>query len=256
MIAINSFKNYVDFLAAKHQSGASYTPDEFNNVVPIRVNDVVRRYYGLPEEYMPMHPQPRITYEVTQYVTDFMRTFKVPASLPLNSIGRATIPDDYRHVSSIRYKTAVVTPVDITQGQDDDCCDDTIQGVPRETEVQYREVDVDVIKDSEVGYYLNSSIVYPTKEHPKCCFYDKYIQVYPTNLNEILFTYLRYPIKPVWNYTIVDGMAVYDPTGSVDIELPEECMTEMAVTFLSSVGIHIREEGLIQYANFVKEKGN
>jgi len=162
------------------------------------------------------------------------------------------IPDDYRHKSSIRVKAPVVKAIDVTAG---DCCDDTIQGVSHETEVEYREVDVKVVKDDEIGYYLNSEIVYPEASHPICCFYDTYLQVYPTDLKEILFTYIRYPKRAIWNYTIANGVAVYDPVGSVDIELPEESMTEIAVTFLSSVGIHIRDGDLIQYSNFVKQKG-
>lgn len=253
-VSIDRFKQYVDFLAAKHQSGASYTPEEFNTVVPISVNDIVRKYYGLSEEYKPGMPMPQVSYEITQLVTDYIGHLKVPADLTIDDNGRMTKPADYLHKSSVRFKKPFVKPVELTY-PDDDCCDDTIQGNPTTTEVQYSEVEVRVVKDGELGYYLGSEIRYPDKEQPICCFYDSWIQFYPHDLKQATLTYLRYPLRSMWNYTVSNGVAVYNPTGSVDIELPEACMTECAVTFLNRLGIHIREEQLIQYANYVKNTG-
>jgi len=254
MINIDLFKQYVDFLAAKHQSGASYTPDEFNNVVPIAVNDIVRKYYGLSEEYKAGAPMPQVSYEITQLVTDYIGHLKVLSELTIDSNGRMTKPSDYLHKSSVRFKKPYVNAVELID-TDNDCCDDTIQGNPSTTEIVYSEVEVRAVKDAEIGYYLDSKIRYPDKEQPICCFYDSYIQFYPHDLKQATLTYLRYPTRSMWNYTVVDGYPVYTPTGSIDIELPEACMTECAVTFLTRLGIHIREEGLVQWSNYVKDTG-
>lgn len=83
-------------------------------------------------------------------------------------------------------------------------------------------------------------------------FFDTYLQFYPADVGRVEFTYLRKPIDPVWNFTVVNGRPVYDPTTSVDLEAPDEAVDEIAMIALSLFGINIRDQELISFSEAQK----
>lgn len=274
-ININTFYQYVNWLAAKNISGGNITPNIFNIATPICVNQIVRKYYGVPEQYQPGMPMPAVAYEITQLVTDYMSQLKNEVILSVDSFGRATKPADYLHKSSLSVSWVEVLPVTgVDTAEEGECCrcrnscnscscdeGPTLQTTKKKLyksalDVQW--VPVTVVSDQERWAYLQSSLRKPTKEYPICTFLGSdIIQFYPENIVTAYLVYLRYPVKPVWAFTLdpFDSFPVYDPVNSVDIELPEICIDELAVTLLNRVGISIREGGLSQWANFVKSSG-
>lgn len=274
-ININTFYEYTNWLAAKHISGGNITPADFNLFVPISVNQIVRKYYGIPEQYQPGMPLPSVAYEITQLVTDYLSQLKTEVILPVDAAGRATKPSDYLHKSSVSASWVEVLPA---TGADDavegiccscrnscDCCScsggPTLQTTVKKKNANVLDIQwvpVTVVSDNERWAYLQSSLRKPTKEYPICTFIgNDQIQFYPQNIASAYLVYLRYPIKPVWGFTLdpIDAFPVYDPLTSVNIELPEICADELAVTLLNRVGISIREGGLTQWANYVKTSG-
>lgn len=273
-INIDTFYQYVNWLAAKNISGGNIPPDIFNIAVPVCVNQMVRKYYGVPEQYQPGMPMPKVSYEITQLVTDYISQLKKEKILTVSNTGQATRPSDYLHKSSLSVSWVEVIPF---TGEDDavegecckchkshDCCscDDTptLQTTKKKKaksmlDVQW--VPVTVVSDNERWAYLQSSLRRPTKEYPICTFLGAdIIQFYPQNIKSAHLTYIRYPETPIWGNNLdPDGFPVYDPATSVDIEFPEICADEMAVTLLNRVGISIREPGLTDWANFNKQTG-
>ena len=55
MINVNEVKEYAEFLAKKWQSGGSLAPNEFNLLLPNIQRDIIRKYYGVPEELSLIH---------------------------------------------------------------------------------------------------------------------------------------------------------------------------------------------------------
>ena len=259
-INIDKFYQYVNWLAAKDISGGNIPPDMFNIAVPICVNQMVRKYYGIPEQYRPGMPMPQVSYEITQLVTDYMSQLKVSKVLNVDKSGVAIKPSDYLHKSSVGASWVEVQPYTVGDLLDEDPCTDTVPTTVAKAKKSVLDVNwvpVTVVSDNEKYAYLQSSLRKPSKEYPICTFVgeDK-IQFYPQNIRSVWFTYLRYPKTAKWNYTIgTDGLPVYNPTGSVDIELPQMCFDEMAVTVLNRVGISIREGDLSQWANITKNAG-
>ena len=260
-INIDAFYKYVNWLAAKNVSGGNIPPDMFNIAVPICVNKVVRKYYGVPEQYQPQMPSPSISYEITQLVTDYISQLKKSVVLSVDDSGQASKPEDYLHKSSIGVSWTEVMPA-TDNPADGDCCNDipTVQQTKKQASkksIIISWIPVTVVTDAEQWGWRQSSLREPTKEYPICSFVgnDK-IQFYPQDIKSAYFTYLRYPNTCKWGYTIdLDGFPVYDSATSVDIELPEICADEMAVTVLDRVGISIREAGLSQWAKFTKQSG-
>ena len=262
-ININTLKQYVEYLAAKDISGGYLPPAEFNTVVPILVNKIVRKYYGLPEEYQPGNPQPRIAYEITQLVTDYISQLKVPKYLNVNSAGQAVRPEDYMHLSSLSVTWATLVDEPEVEIIDGNCC--SVDGLKTQQKAKAdREKKaysltwnpVTIVPEKDRWAWLTSSLRRPTKQFPISTFLgNDIIQFYPTSISAANLTYLRYPLTAVWGFTNINGIPTYNAGTSVNVELPDICMDELAVTVLERLGIAIREKGLIDFSRYIKQTG-
>lgn len=248
---VNKFRNFVLYLARKAQSGSNPTPSQFNISMERAYISFVMGRYGNPQEYQIGQPIPRIAWQMTQKISDDLRFLLTKKQFAINTDGQLTVPDGttkdintqiapkYLHASSLRFNHVI----------------------SKNGRFVSKEVDIDILRDSEIGGVLSSSINDPTTRYPVCAFYDTYIQFYPKTLQKVIFTYLRTPTVPNWGYTLdSNNRPVYAVTGgvngdSVDIEAPDDCQNEIAMRTLEFLGISIREPMVIQYANQMsKEK--
>jgi hypothetical protein len=62
-----------------------------------------------------------------------------------------------------------------------------------------------------------------------------------------MLDYYRTPQKPVWNYSIVNNVAVYNPVGSVDFDFNEFALKRVADAYISIIAQNIKDQGLMQY---------
>lgn len=227
-MTIDTAYEFVKDLANKEQKG--FIPSAtFNRYAERAQMEVFMQRYGNPREYQPGRPIPRITYSSTQKIHDDLRPFIRKIVLHLDRLGRASYPEDYIHLSSIRYTV-------------------TKNG-------RHEQVAVKVTPDDRLAYRLSSRLVAPTKEYPICAMFDHYIQFYPENLVGINFTYLRQPMVPKWAFTIVNNREVYDAGNSLDWEFRDQVHNEICMKILSYIGIHLREGDLLQYAELKNQQG-
>lgn len=234
MVNINELYKTVQFFANKEQSGF-IKPSEFNLLADRAQMEMFMKKFGNPEAVAgPMQPYPKYSYQETQKITDDLRPFIKRISLSPN-MGQIEYPDDYVHFSSLR--TVQYIPIAGTSNM-----------MPRQVEVQ-------AVDDSELGYMIGSSIVFPEPDYPIVAFYDNYMQLYPIDVEEAVFTYLRRPVKPLWAFTLVNNRPVYDEANSVNIEFPDETLNELCMKILSYVGINLREPQLVQYSENNKNVG-
>jgi hypothetical protein len=261
MIGINEVKQYTEFLAKKWQSGAVMTPDQFNLTIPNVVRSMVRKYYGLPEQYQINNPSPAIAMDNTQLVVDYLSAIKTTATLTVTAQGYATLPSDYIHKSTARYLMLVTEKNNPVVAEDEDCdCDEdnvTVQGpVPAKniTKTKYRPIRF--LTDDQFDAEKQSAIREPSMKYPIARIKGLEIEVAPIDLGKIELTYVRYPKKPFWNYTVNQGIATYSPTGSQNIEMPEICAEEIVYMCLNRLGISIREPMLIQWAERNRQMGS
>lgn len=81
-------------------------------------------------------------------------------------------------------------------------------------------------------------------------------QLYPKIGYTGTVTYFRRPIKPVFGYTVQGGrVIVYDPATSIQLEWPENWHNVLLMKSLSSIGINIGEQDILQYAE-LKNQSN
>jgi hypothetical protein len=234
MVNIDELYRTVQFFANKEQSGF-ITPSEFNLLADRAQMEMFMKKFGNPEAVVgPMQPYPKYSYQETQKITDDLRPFVKRINLNLN-FGQLQYPEDYVHFASLM----AVRFVNIAG---------TSNSIPRHIEIQ-------AVDESELGYMLGSDIVYPEPDYPVVAFYDNYMQVYPIETSNVIFTYLRRPVKPLWAFDIVNNRPVYNDANSVDIEFPDETLNEIAMKILSYVGINLREPSLMQYSETQKNAG-
>jgi hypothetical protein len=203
--------------------------------------DFFKQRYGLPQEYQPGMPLPKMSYEITQKITDDLRDLKVRmgqdvATMAIATNGRATIPTDYIHFSSARYN----------QITDNTC--GNLATRPRA---------IEHLSDAQIGDRLGDSIKMPTLKNPVFVTYAGYFQFYPKTVSNVEFTYLRMPKTPVYGY-VADNTTdddTYDETTSVHFEYPEDCFNDIVSMCLGYIGINLRSSELLQYAEMQKEKG-
>jgi hypothetical protein len=261
MININNFKQFVDTVSNKNGKG-TIPPVRFNSIVRQALWEWTSKQYGNEEEYQPGRPVPRYAYEMTTKIIDNLRHLKVTAPLSPNSEGKITVPDGttkdktgtklgkYLHFSSLRVVYKVYSG-----DKDSNICGYSPNNTETRPVITY-EKNVNLVRDDEVATYLDSSIRMPTVEFPICTLFGEYIQIYPKKgIQDVFLTYLREPQTPVWGYIISNERPVYDSSSSIDIDAPEESFNKIAMGVLALLGISIREEQLIQYAEMNKIKG-
>lgn len=257
MISINTLKSFVEYLAAKDASGGFIPPDKWNEMVPILVNKIVRKYIGIPEQYAPGQPMPAIAMDVTDVVSEYIEQLRteVPYSVPTN--GRIIRPSDFLKKSSAIVSSMTKQEIDDSGLDYYTCCEGTMMPGLAKKQAKYIQSwrPVTWVTDQERSTWENSAYRKPTLQFPVACMIGSEIEFRPFNINSVFLVYIRYPKKPVWGYTIVQGTPIYDAATSVNIELPEICADELAVTILERIGIVIREPGVTDWARYVKNSG-
>lgn len=212
-------------IANKAQTG-NLTPSDFNSLMPRAFQQWVYKTYDDMTDGR--------GWQSNQSVTDDLRFLLVRNKvMQVASDGSLYVPSNYLHLSSINYNYST-----LYKGN-------TITKLKP----------VDIVRDNERSAFTNSDIYAPllaAKKYVIASFFDTYLQFYPSSVGRVEFTYLRKPVDPLWNFTVVNGRPVYDSSTSVDLEAPDEAVDEIAMIALSLFGINIRDQELIGFSEAQK----
>lgn len=240
MINIDKFKTFVYFVANKNGRG-TLTPTEFNSATERALFAWTQNQLSNQKQYQPGNPKSQTSLDLDQESIDKLRHLKETRSIAVTNgempIPNGTIqdlngnimPDYWRYVKLMHTYSNVG------------------QKVRRE---------IEILKEAEYGSRIDSSIVYPTKRRAIGLFHDTFIEIQPENLITLVsLTYIRNPQTPVWGYTVVNNRPVYSPSLSTDVDAPKSAFNEIAMIALEFIGIHLREQELIQAAIGLENKG-
>lgn len=273
MININDVYELSNDLANKYQTGAQFTAPQFNRYIKVAVYDIARKYYGRPEQYQPGMPKAIISYEDTQLISDYLDNLKLLVILPVTRSGEAAIPADYLHYDALDYVSLQNFDEDPEDNDQQPCnckkrnCScakgsQSISFIYRAGKIKKLfstvtvHAPVTIVKSHQFASYLKDAIRFPTLEYPIAKFIgNKKLQFAPTSIGQVQFNYIRYPKKPFWNSTPLNGDNVYNPTGSQDIELPEILTKEVVMGVLDCIGINTREMALTDISKQFKATG-
>ena len=125
----------------------------------------------------------------------------------------------------------------------------------------YKDKAVDILKDTDNRNAILNSVVSPTERYPAARLNYNEVVLYPTTITaDVEMDYYKNPRgvdangnpvnqSPTWAYTVVNGKSIYNPSASIQPELPESTYNKIIVRILSMYGINIREMEVVQYAN-------
>lgn len=244
MVNIDKYRRFVKFIANKNGKGAYESTSEFNLNAERSVYQINMKRFNNVHEYSPGRPVPIVGYEASQKVIDDLRHLKVERPFVVSN-GSFELPDGltndavgilapaYLHYSRLYYYKVTQSGITATKTR----------------------VGITMMKDKEVADILESSIVYPDLDNPYANIEGSGVRVYPENIDRVEMVYLRQPLVPLWGFTTVNDREVYDASTSIDLDIPEELMNEVAMMHLSFIGIHIREQELIAYSEQQKAAG-
>lgn len=216
--------NFLNFWINK-STGAYYTISELMLIID-------RAQMSVYEDLQPK-------YATSQRIKDALAPFKAKYNFtPTNTIsGTIVVPSNSNFMNLI---------------------DVQIQYQISNTTVYYQPT---VINEDERALRLNSQIEPVTITNPVAeVIAPRYITLYPTpaalNGYTGTVTYFRRPIAPVFGYTIVSQrVIVYDSNTSTQLEWSEPWINVILVKALSSIGINISENDILQFAE-VKSQAN
>lgn len=120
---------------------------------------------------------------------------------------------------------------------------------------------IELIYDEEkLERILRSTLSIPTDETPVALISND-IQVFPTSVKNIKLRYYKTPegVSPIdgsktpalpsFGYTVAaNGTEVYDPTTSVDFELPNHYIEPLVIEIAEMMGVSLRQSDLYNYA--------
>jgi len=220
-VSINDVWLFVGFVANKVQSGG-YSASEFNNACQVVAIELFNVKVGLPEEYKPGAPFPRQAYDVTQKITDDLAPFINP-NVPIarNNNGYFPKPADYYAYSSLCYNYVV----------NSDNCNDNPTSIQRV---------IEMVTDGELRIRLENSIIPPDLRYPVARLTLAGFDIYPKQIKNVMLTYLKAPVPPVYGYDVINDEYVYNPNTSTQLDFPATLHTEFAMRVVRYLGINLR----------------
>jgi hypothetical protein len=210
----------------KDQFGGYITPESYNLAI---------RYVNLEQinDLLKVFEEKR---EITDDLLPFVKTLGDPTSSALyqNSFGYVEIPEDYWYYIRAYFADFV-----------NDC--DTSTVTPRP---------IEFLNQAEFGYRISTEILKPTVKHPIAAIQNNKWLVQPVSNLPIIFTYLRTPLEPNYDYYVVDGEVIYAPPGttkpdgalstSVEFEWPESVRLNLIQLIVKYFSVNIRSEFNLQ----------
>lgn len=126
---------------------------------------------------------------------------------------------------------------------------------------------IDIVYDeSKIEYILQSDLSAPSTTHPVAIVSND-IEVFPTNITNIKLRYYKYPegrnvstgartaLSPRYNaLSLGASNEVFDPTTSVDFELPDHYVPTLVLEIGKMIGINLRDQDVFAYTSGEEQK--
>lgn len=217
-MTVEQLRVFINACVNRDQTGNAMKPDEYNSYLARAVEDKFRIETGLRELRTPIY------FQNNQLSTDALKPFLAKPIITGVS-GIFAIPVDYAHTISMTSIVNGKTRITTTLNAD-----------------QFEEKKQDP----------NSP---PTELYPYATEIAGNIEIAPDTVDTIKFVYLKKPVDPFWNWTVVNDEEVYNPIGSIQIPFDAIYHIDIARIIMSYIGINFRDAEFLQYAESLKQKG-
>jgi len=231
-ISTNEVKERVELICAKDQKTIYLNADKFNKYAPLAQDMIITNQ--------------RKKFEAGLISSDALSPLKKKTSFNVDpNTGQLTKPSDYMY-----YITMSKTVFNLNKrGQSEPSVNA-----------------IDFVSDNELGERLGNKFKSPTTRFPIVAEYENFLQVYPKTTGVVDLIYLREPLIPFWNRTIVNNEEVYAATGgsltnpnagvtagnSTDFDLPYQFKDELIWQIAELLGVTVRQSDLVQAGQALK----
>jgi len=221
------------YVANKDFEGQVITPERYKLLLPVVSIDLFRSKHGLPEEYQPGRPIPLEYADITLKNTDDLKAFKMPSFGRAVANGVMSYPSDYAHRDTLTYNyTKVINHVATV--------------LPRP---------VEILREAEFAARTGNYTKQPTLADPIGVVRSDGIHIRPLTITSVDCFYYRWPVSPIFEYTLGDGYLTYDPASSVQFEFPVDEHLTLVRMMLKYIGVNLREQDIVQYSESKLKQG-
>jgi len=224
---------FINFILNKDYGGNVVSPDQFGKLSISASLDLFKRKLGLPEDFQLGAPITREYIDANKMQTADLKHLKVREGSKTVAAGIIAYPSDYCVDDAIRY---------FYQRNVDGSSETIIRPVEILTEAKY-------------GDRAGSWIKRPTTRNPVGVIRADGIYIHPNTIAVVDFNYYKYPTAPVFAYNQETGYITYDESGSTEFDWPDRLHMDLARIILGYVGINMRDDALMQYAEMKKQQG-
>lgn len=217
----NDIYQLVHFICQAEKTGIWVEEYQFDLLLKQCSLDKFRKEIGPIEHYQGAQPSQKSMLEVDQMVTERLRRFKVDSTPLTFTAGLASLPGDYY------YPTALA-----------------VSNRP-----------VDVMTDAQWFYRISSTLKAPTVYHPVVRFLASTIQIHPTTVGSVDWTYLKLPTTPAFALMDANGIKVYDSGNSTELDWDELSKMDIISMILKQIGMAITPQQVAQYQTLREQNG-
>jgi hypothetical protein len=202
--------------------------DRFNLALKLVNYDFFKQWSGLPEQWRPGQAVSIRGWEVAELNKEALKPFLVPTqNYTVDSNGQWAFPSNFVALSDIGYFNSITS----------------------------RWRPVEIISHEEKYDRLGNPITAPELEYPVTIYENNYLQFYPIALLNVNIAYLRLPVTPVYTVTQSNGIDVYDPINSVQLEWGEQFHNDIVRMIIGYLAPASKDANMTQFNEQKKQIG-
>ena len=281
-MTIKEIHDYIVFILNKETTGY-VSHNDIDTAIDRGQMSKFMELYGNPKQYQPGRPIPPIAYGQTQKISDDLRFFKKREQFTSTSAGiiEFTNLTEYLHLLGVY----VVGTLNNTPNNTYVVTDGTV-AYSAGTSSRTFAKPVKVVTEDQLADRLVSQVSAPSTTSPIGILGDSgnKIQLFPEVEHSGYIMYLSKPIKPLFSHvvdgrkivhnstssaatftagstltlpdgTIVNAGATYTLPGSIELNWAEDCVNDIINKALSSLGVHLEDQNVTQYAEVKNQTG-
>ena len=223
-VSIDTVYKTVLLIINKEQRGY-LTPDEFNKIATQVQLEIYLKYFEDLNQLIRV-PQTDLDYsDRVSLLDEKMSLFKKSSILNINTLNNSfALPANLRQLGTVIFNN----------------------------------IESQRISRNEFYNLNKSKLTKPSSSYPIYLYEEGLLKMYPETIKTISVNYLRFPVDPVWAFTVdpVLGNYIVNSNASVNFELHQSEQTEIIVRILAYAGISIKDPNLAQAAAIKVQQDN
>lgn len=231
---LGQLRNVISAFVQRHDTAVDLPVELFNELINVASIQHFKRRLGLPERYQPGQPFPGEIAEITMKSAMDLRPFLVHRDIndsPLSfTSGTVAYPKEFCYPLSASHLYV-------------------------HTDGEQYERRFDFVTEMQWSEQMGTVNKAPTPFFPIMRFTRVNINIAPKTIRLVNFVYYKWPRRGRIVTSVINGVNIYDPELSVELEWNEANMIDIAHLLLANIGVAVNKEAIFAVADKVKQQG-